>query len=79
MDEYEITSGLSLEDYIAWPDENCVTGAKTTTEYVWNETDEDLPEEEPVEEVEPVEEETPAEEAAPAEETPAEDAAPAEG
>lgn len=79
MDEYEITSGLSLEDYIAWPDENCVTGAKTTTEYVWNETDEDLPEEEPAEEVEPVEEETPAEEAAPAEETPAEEAAPAEG
>ena len=32
MDEYEITSGLTLEDYIAWPDENCVAGAKTTTE-----------------------------------------------
>ena len=46
MDEYEITSGLTLEDYIAWPDENCVAGAKTTTEYVWNEDDEEvLPEE----------------------------------
>jgi HlyD family secretion protein len=42
MDEYEITSGLTLEDYIAWPDENCVTGAKTTTEYVWNEDEEEL-------------------------------------
>ena len=37
MDEYEITSGLTLEDYIAWPDENCVPGAKATTELVWDE------------------------------------------
>ena len=73
MDEYEITSGLSLEDYIAWPDDNCVTGAKTTTEYVWSEDDEDLPDED---EVMPAEEDVPAEDV-PEEEVPAEDAEPA--
>ena len=61
MDEYEITSGLTLEDYIAWPDENCVTGAKTTTEYVWSEDDEELPPDDNSEEELP-EDETPAEE-----------------
>ena len=61
MDEYEITSGLTMEDYIAWPDENCVVGAKTTTEYVWNEEDEALPEEEEYYEELP-EEDVPAEE-----------------
>ena len=61
MDEYEITSGLTLEDYIAWPDENCVTGAKTTTEYVWSEDDEELPPDDNSEEELP-EDETPTEE-----------------
>ena len=77
MDEYEITSGLTLEDYIAWPDENCVTGAKTTTEYVWNDSDEELPEEEDVMPADdtPVED-VPAEDV-PAEDVPADDAAPA--
>ena len=79
MDEYEITSGLTREDYIAWPDDNCVAGAKTTTEYVWNEEDEEiLPEESdllPVEEMPEVIPETEGE--APAEgETPEAEAAP---
>ena len=75
MDEYEITSGLTLEDYIAWPDENCVTGARTTTEYVWNGSDEDLPED-GGEDAAPAED-TPVEDV-PAEDTPVEDV-PAEG
>ena len=60
MDEYEITSGLTLEDYIAWPDANCEVGAKTTTEYVWNEDEEEvLPdEEEQLPDTEPAEETT---------------------
>ncbi len=28
---YEITEGLSKEDYVAWPDESCTEGAKTVT------------------------------------------------
>ena len=71
MDEYEITSGLTLEDYIAWPDENCVPGAKTTTEYVYNEDEEVPPEEEDA----APEEDAPAEDV-PAEEAPETDAAP---
>ncbi len=71
MDEYEITSGLTLEDYIAWPDENCVPGAKTTTEYVYNEDEEAPPEEEDA----APEEDAPAEDV-PAEEAPETDAAP---
>ena len=31
-DEYQILSGLSLTDYIAWPDSDCASGAATTTE-----------------------------------------------
>ncbi|MBQ1506494.1 MAG: efflux RND transporter periplasmic adaptor subunit, partial [Erysipelotrichales bacterium] len=38
-DEYEITSGLEKDDYIAFPDETLKEGMKTTTEYI--------PEEEP--------------------------------
>ena len=71
MDEYEITSGLTLEDYIAWPDDNCVPGAKTTTEYVYNEDEEGPPEEEDA----APEEDAPAEDV-PAEEAPETDAAP---
>ena len=71
MDEYEITSGLTLEDYIAWPDDNCVPGAKTTTEYVYNEDEEVPPEEEDA----APEEDAPAEDV-PAEEAPETDAAP---
>lgn len=31
--EYEILSGLDINDYIAFPDENITEGSKTTTEY----------------------------------------------
>ena len=33
-DQIEITSGLELTDYIAWPDSSCREGAPTTSEYV---------------------------------------------
>ena len=39
MDEYEIVSGLDKGEYLAWPDEDCVVGAATTTEYVVPEED----------------------------------------
>ena len=32
MDEYQIVSGLTTTDYLAWPDADCVPGASTTTE-----------------------------------------------
>lgn len=34
MDEYQIVSGLTTTDYLAWPDVDCVPGANTTTEFV---------------------------------------------
>ncbi len=37
LDEWQILSGLSADDYIAWPDESCREGAATTTEYVFDE------------------------------------------
>lgn len=33
-DQYEITSGLTKNDYIAWPDAYCREGAPTTSEYI---------------------------------------------
>ena len=33
MDSYEVTAGLSLNDYIAYPDPDIVEGLKTTTNY----------------------------------------------
>ncbi|MGI5888685.1 MAG: HlyD family efflux transporter periplasmic adaptor subunit, partial [Oscillospiraceae bacterium] len=33
-DEYDVTDGISLEDYIAFPEEGLTEGMKTTTEYV---------------------------------------------
>ncbi len=41
MDEYEITEGLKLDDMIAWPDEDCKSGARTTDTQVWDDGDED--------------------------------------
>jgi HlyD family secretion protein len=41
LDQYEITSGLSDADYIAWPDEDCKEGAATTQEMVWDDSDYD--------------------------------------
>lgn len=38
MDEYQIVSGLSTTDYLAWPDVDCVPGANTTTEFVIDDT-----------------------------------------
>lgn len=32
--EYEVLSGLTIDDYIAYLDENIIEGSKTTTEYV---------------------------------------------
>lgn len=37
MYAYEIVSGLSESDYLAWPDETCVAGAKTTTTFLFEE------------------------------------------
>ena len=37
LDEWQILSGLSITDYIAWPDDSCHEGAPTTTEYVFDE------------------------------------------
>ena len=31
-DLYQVTGGLALTDYLAWPDADCVSGAATTTE-----------------------------------------------
>ncbi len=36
LDEYQIVSGLANSDYLAWPDTDCVVGAATTTEYVFD-------------------------------------------
>lgn len=33
QDSYEVTAGLSLDDYIAYPDDGIVDGCKTTTHY----------------------------------------------
>ena len=41
LDEYQIKSGLSTSDYLAWPDIDCVAGAATTTEYVFDESEMD--------------------------------------
>lgn len=38
MDEYQIVSGLTTTDYLAWPDVDCVAGANTTTEFVIEDT-----------------------------------------
>lgn len=38
-DSYQITSGLSETDLIAWPDISCKEGAPVTTEYTVNEED----------------------------------------
>ena len=37
LDMFQITEGLENDSLIAWPDENCVPGAKATTELVWDE------------------------------------------
>lgn len=37
LDMFQITEGLDNDSLIAWPDENCVPGAKATTELVWDE------------------------------------------
>ncbi len=37
LDMFQITEGLDSDSLIAWPDENCVPGAKATTELVWDE------------------------------------------
>ncbi len=36
---YEILSGITEDTYIAWPDSDCVIGAKTTTEAITEATD----------------------------------------
>lgn len=38
--EYQIVGGLSLEDYIAFPDESLTVGSPTTTEFIYNDVDE---------------------------------------
>lgn len=38
MDEYQILSGLERTEYLAWPDDSCVAGAATTTEFVFDES-----------------------------------------
>jgi HlyD family secretion protein len=42
LDQYQIASGLENSDYLAWPDVDCVVGAATTTEYVWDDSDFDM-------------------------------------
>ena len=37
LDMFQIAEGLDNDSLIAWPDENCVPGAKATTELVWDE------------------------------------------
>ena len=37
LDMFQITEGIDNDSLIAWPDENCVPGAKATTELVWDE------------------------------------------
>lgn len=37
LDMYQILEGLEASSLIAWPDENCVSGAAATTELVWDE------------------------------------------
>ena len=39
LDEYQIVSGLANSDYLAWPDTDCVVGAATTTEYVFDDSE----------------------------------------
>lgn len=39
LDMFQIVEGLEADDLIAWPDENCVSGAAATTELVWDEPD----------------------------------------
>ena len=39
LDEYQIVSGLANSDYLAWPDTDCVAGAATTTEYVFDDSE----------------------------------------
>ena len=34
LDMFQISEGLDNDSLIAWPDENCVSGAKATTELV---------------------------------------------
>ena len=42
---WEILEGLSINDFIAFPDETLHEGMKTTTEYVYNEPEEGMYEE----------------------------------
>ena len=44
-DEYQLTAGLSLSDYIAWPDIDCTAGAATTTEILASPEEGEIPEE----------------------------------
>lgn len=39
LDEYQIVSGLANSDYLAWPDTDCVVGAATTTEHVFDDSE----------------------------------------
>lgn len=39
FDEYEIVSGLTQDDLIAWPDETCAAGRATTTELVFDDAE----------------------------------------